>query len=337
MNKTPTVSIIVPIYNANSSLERCLDSLLNQSYRHTEIILVNDGSTDQSLETCKAYSLRDSRFIVINQRNQGVSSARNAGIDRAKGRYITFVDPDDTLEPNAVECMTNEVHENKLDAVRFRYRKIQGVKSIKPDESIDSRTYNGDEDMLNLGLGASLGRFGCYVWLLIINRNIIEESGLRFEPGISMMEDAWFYLDLLQHVKFIAQSDTVTYNYIDNDDGATKSNINTVDKLESIIKVNNRASRQGFSAEQLKYVNAIHAKHIANMVMTRVDNLSIRQSVQLMHQAGRLEGYRKIVAKSDFRQTNLYNRLAVWTIQNQNKTMLLTLRLIRTIRRVLLT
>ena len=97
------ISIIVPVYNVSEYLPRCLDSLINQTYKNIEIILVNDGSTDNSLEICKKYAEKDLRIKVIDKENGGISSARNTGIAEASGEWIGFVDSDDYIEPCTYE------------------------------------------------------------------------------------------------------------------------------------------------------------------------------------------------------------------------------------------
>src|SRR5690625_1641691 len=95
----PKVSIIIPIYNVENYLEKCLNSVINQTLNEIEIILINDGSPDESLNICKIYQNKDKRIKIINQKNHGVSHARNQGIKIATGQYIGFIDPDDWVEP----------------------------------------------------------------------------------------------------------------------------------------------------------------------------------------------------------------------------------------------
>ena len=117
----PTVSIIVPIYNVEKYLGRCLDSLLAQTLKNIEIIAVNDGSTDLSLKILKEYSIKDSRIKIINKPNGGVSSARNEGIQLASGEFIGFVDPDDWVDPEMYEDMVNHAKNEKADIVMCSY------------------------------------------------------------------------------------------------------------------------------------------------------------------------------------------------------------------------
>lgn len=112
MNEDALVSIIVPVYNVDKYLKECLDSVVNQTYKNIEIIIVNDGSTDNSLKICEIYSVADSRIKIINQDNQGLSAARNSGIKSCKGDWIFFVDSDDILEKNVIRRLYNICKEN---------------------------------------------------------------------------------------------------------------------------------------------------------------------------------------------------------------------------------
>ena len=111
----PLISIIIPIYNVEKYLPVCLDSILAQTYKNLEIILVDDGSPDGSGTICDEYASRDSRFVVVHQKNGGVSVARNTGLDHATGDYIGIVDPDDWIEPNMYEVMMNNIIKEDFD------------------------------------------------------------------------------------------------------------------------------------------------------------------------------------------------------------------------------
>ena len=107
------ISVILPIYNKENYIEKCLDSILNQDYKDLQVIMVNDGSVDKTEEICKRY-LSDDRFELVNQTNKGVSAARNAGMDIAKGEWIAFIDPDDYIEPNYFSRL-HDLTEEKMD------------------------------------------------------------------------------------------------------------------------------------------------------------------------------------------------------------------------------
>lgn len=116
------VSVIVPMYNSSRTIERCLNSITNQTYKKLEIIVINDGSTDGSLDILFKFQKRDSRIVVIEKENEGVSAARNDGIKRARGEYILFVDSDDYIDVKAIEVLMNIVYCQQTDGVVFGYR-----------------------------------------------------------------------------------------------------------------------------------------------------------------------------------------------------------------------
>lgn len=117
------ISIIVPVYNAAPYLPQCLDSLVNQTYRDIEIICVNDGSTDNSLDILKAYAERDSRILVIHQENQGLSDARNKGLENARGEWVMFVDNDDWIDISTCQITLETVHAHQADVVMWTYNR----------------------------------------------------------------------------------------------------------------------------------------------------------------------------------------------------------------------
>ena len=125
--KSPLISIIVPVYNAEKHLKRCLDSIICQTYKNLEIIIVDDGSEDGSGEICNKYAEHDERVRVIHQKNQGVSSARNAALEVSRGEYIAFVDSDDWIEEDMIQAFVERimVHPATKDAHGKRQREIE--------------------------------------------------------------------------------------------------------------------------------------------------------------------------------------------------------------------
>ena len=120
-NKNVEVSIVVPIYNVEKYLQRCLESLINQTFSNIEIIALNNGSTDKSLDILKYYAYQDKRLLVINNENIGVSKARNIGIKKAKGKYIVFVDSDDWIDANMIEALHEAIIDNNCDLAICTY------------------------------------------------------------------------------------------------------------------------------------------------------------------------------------------------------------------------
>lgn len=127
------ISIVIPIYNAEDHLQRCVDSVLNQTEKNIEIILVDDGSKDNSIEICKNYLNQDKRVQLIHQENSGVSAARNRGIEQACGEYIGFIDSDDWIEPNMYECLLREANQASADIVMCDARIVYEDGKIQAD------------------------------------------------------------------------------------------------------------------------------------------------------------------------------------------------------------
>ena len=124
MKNRPIISIIVPVYNVESYLERCIESILNQSFKEFELILVNDGSTDSCKDICNEYKTKDKRIKVIHKENGGLSSARNAGLDIARGKYIGFVDSDDFINKDMYKTLFNTIQDNNSDMIICDYYKV---------------------------------------------------------------------------------------------------------------------------------------------------------------------------------------------------------------------
>ena len=124
MSEQPLVSIIVPIYNAQDHIARCVESIRRQTYRNLEILLLNDGSQDVSLEVCKMYANVDPRIVLIDKANSGVAATRNMGLREARGKYLQFVDADDTIQPYATELLVQRAEESGAELVIAHYNRI---------------------------------------------------------------------------------------------------------------------------------------------------------------------------------------------------------------------
>ncbi len=131
MNRKTKVSIIVPVYNTAKYLSKCLDSIIDQTYQNLEIIAINDGSTDNSETILKEYAKKESRLKIITQKNQGLSNARNAGLKRASGDFITFVDSDDIIEPEMIEKMLGALKKSHADVAVCSFKELFPDKTIK--------------------------------------------------------------------------------------------------------------------------------------------------------------------------------------------------------------
>lgn len=178
ITECPLVSIIIPVYNVGKYLEECLDNVIAQTYRNLEIILVDDGSTDDSGSICDRYAKNDSRIHVIHSPNKGLSAARNLGMSKMKGSYICFHDSDDWMDTNAIETLVNAAVETKADIVSARIW-IEYANHTNPQQvRIEgTHTYSG-RDIIT---AFSKGVFGNEVWNKLYRRECFED--IRFPVG----------------------------------------------------------------------------------------------------------------------------------------------------------
>lgn len=184
------ISVIVPVYNAGEYLHKCIDSILQQKVSDLELILVNDGSTDNSGEICDSYAVQDNRVNVIHKKNEGVSSARNKGIKSATGEYIGFVDSDDWIEPDMFSRLYSEADKNCADVVMCDANTVYSDGSILPD-TITGLSANKVLNKSDFTPGLLLETAGA-VWRCIYKRNLLLENNIRFPVDIKFSEDRIF-------------------------------------------------------------------------------------------------------------------------------------------------
>lgn len=208
------VSIVVPVYKVEQYIEKCIKSLLDQTYHNIQIILVDDGSPDESGLICDRLSKVDTRIEVIHKENEGVSVARNSGIENARGKYICFVDSDDYVMPEYVESLVYAMEKDRVDLVvcgHVRKEYDCEMKFFSFQERIMDRSDNLFYAYLSVNLEA------CYPWNKLFKVDIIQENNIRFPKGVHPGEDLLFcifYLNYVRHVSFIRE---YLYVYVNSD------------------------------------------------------------------------------------------------------------------------
>ena len=206
----PIVSIIVPVYNAEGFISRGIDSILAQSFKDFELILVDDGSKDGSGAICDEYAARDNRVRVIHQQNAGVSAARNAGLMTAQGEWVTFVDSDDLVTDCFLESLVNAVSlDDQIDLAYCGYGIVESAISLK---IYKSATYIGDNQIHDVLSQTNL-LYRCSPWAKLFRRSIIVDHSLCFDTNLSISEDRLFMYHYLVHVRGIATTSTIGYLY----------------------------------------------------------------------------------------------------------------------------
>lgn len=214
MNNYPLISLIIPCYNAEQTLEKCLNSVIQQSYKNLEIIIINDGSTDKTAEICDAYKNKDSRIIVFTQDNSGVSKARNKGIKAATGEYICFVDSDDWVEPNYCYELYNLLITEKADiaVVEAIYEDIYGnVVYEKPTSC--QKVFDGKK-ALALLLEDKI--IQSHPWGKIYKAYFLKN--VSFPEDLKSFEDYSTLFKIFDKAVKVVKSNDKLYHYVQHDD-----------------------------------------------------------------------------------------------------------------------
>ena len=221
----PAISIIIPVYNAERYLSQCIESVIAQTFKDWEAILVNDGSKDGSLAICQEYASKDDRIRVIDKPNGGVSSARNKGLEMAQGDWITFMDSDDWLDSDAFEVYYDAAQRTGADIIKTGYRRVYDNENVNGNDNNNNKKNDGYEwqevtvadksDAL-----AKLQETGYYafVWNMIVSYRIAK--ALRFDETTPWLEDQFFGYECLLKANKVTLLPKMVYNYRIHESGS---------------------------------------------------------------------------------------------------------------------
>lgn len=251
-------SIVVPVYNAEKYIDRCVNSIINQTHKEIEIILVNDGSKDRSGEICDEYAQKDTRIKVIHKPNGGVSSARNSGLKKAIGDYIIFVDSDDWIEKDMIARLDKILIEDKeLDCIIYNLKNIE-KSDIREDELLNNIAYLIKTEKINPP------------WNKVYKREILNKNNIKFDKKVQIGEDLLFNIQYLKNTKKIYLLNDILYNYV-TENGQSLTKKYKKDKYEQLTHVNNRIreemSKELKNKQLLDAVDYIRFKNICSCIM----------------------------------------------------------------------
>lgn len=311
-------------------LRECLDSLLNQKTSDIEIILVNDGSTDNSLSICKEYQEKDSRIVVVDQKNSGANVARNAGIDRATGEWVYFVDGDDCL--NTDVCTVLEKYMNAdLDVIIFSYNKLKNGAKI-PYKTVCSEMFLFGKDFRDLQL-STLNRMGPYqlnmqyfdcvsIWNKLYRRSFLRENNLKFVENMPKLQDLTFNLKVYECAKKGQYVNEIIYNYRINEKSVSNRYQPNIDKKFEII--NAYLKKFVEDKNDSEFYQAFHeriATHLRTCIVLKYCNKNNpsqyrkrkKQFLKLMNQ----EPYCTAMKNVDVSHFNVQERILSWLIKHR--------------------
>lgn len=209
----PKVSIIVPVYNAEKSLARCVDSILNQEFRDFELILMDDGSKDRSGEICDGYARADARVVVVHKENTGVSDTRNQAIARARGTFLQFVDSDDWLTADATKLMVRVAEETGCDMVIADFYRVVG-EMVSRKGDIDADQVIGREAFVGFMMENPADYYYGVLWNKLYRRSLVEAHGIRMDAKLSWCEDFLFNLEYVRYATTFYALRTPVYYYV---------------------------------------------------------------------------------------------------------------------------
>ena len=286
------ISVVIPVYNVEKYLDKCLMSVCGQSYKDLQIILVNDGSTDNSLSICERFARSDSRIEVCSQENMGISSARNLGMKKAKGDYLTFVDADDHIDEDTYMKAMDRI--GNCDALYFGYKEIyeNSIKIIEPEkEGICSGFEALYQCFLPLGYYSS-------VCNKIFIRKLVE--GLTFDNDIQVGEDELWLVRATKKIGRVFLLNDAMYNYVQRDDSAMHQQ-DKIDKkwLSALVSKNRileelKDNERVFLTARAKLYNDLYYLYwLSYMSSDRKEMNKIREE---------LDGY-----KRDFYDSDMYS------------------------------
>ena len=294
----PLISVIVPVYISEKFIEQCIDSITNQTLKDIEILIINDGSKDNTLNIIESIAKSDSRIKILNQKNSGVSAARNNGISKSRGKYITFVDADDYIDKTMYEKMYKKAEEFNSDIVICNVNDVlNGNKKVSLNLNegiIDIRKLTESEFLSN-----EYFKLGTAVWHKIFKRNLIKENKIKFTNYSEVAsEDTLFNYEAMLKAKRLYCIEEALYDYKINETSLTKSKsakenmikrcMNTVNIMSDFLS-KNKIEGENF-IDYITYWEFINA-------LSYVDELKVKLLVNSIKEYSKISTFNKAIKK----------------------------------------
>ena len=256
----PLVSIIVPVYNVQNSVARCLESICAQTWKDIEVILVNDGSRDESFSICEQFREKDPRIVLVDKSNSGVSETRNCGMSLARGKYVQFVDSDDYLDPDFTERLVTAAEANNADLVIAPYwmvipanssKATQALENLQENLGIDAEKkpddireygflpegiYDRDTFALRL-MEKPASFFYSVLWNKLYRRDILADHHLQFTSEVRWAEDLVFNLEYILYANVFVSISKAGYHYVQNPQSICHTQINLASIVQNKLQV----------------------------------------------------------------------------------------------------
>ena len=316
-NKNVMISVIIPVYNAKGTINRCLDSVLNQIYKNVEVICVDDESTDESLNICRDYQKSDSRVKIVEQKNGGVASARNAGLEIAQGEYVTFIDQDDWLELGAYIKLVELAKNYNADMVVCNYSKDSTSESQKMEnvEPIQRIIKSRDELIKYAFYREKYRGFAAFVWNKLFRREMLVENGIIFDDSLKRGDDVLFYATVATVAQTTVYVDESFYHYVQREDSITHTkNAQNLDRLADILIGYERAIKiledRKVETRSIDYMKCFYVYHASLLYeIAREERLEEKQRRFQKSMRLYLHEYKEQNKTDEERMERIYNLL----------------------------
>ncbi len=315
MKKEPLISVIVPIYNVDKYLDKCVESIVNQTYKNLEIILVDDGSPDKSPKMCDDWAKKDNRIKVIHKKNGGVCTARNEGLDKAKGEWISFVDADDYIEPTYAEDMLNKAVETSSKYVCCGYNKIyqNNVESINADGT--EKTLDRKEYLISLlNVQTSYG----FVHMKLIQKDVLR--GIRFNESLVVGEDALFNIELTKNLDKAVIYNKPLYNYrINLDSVVRRYDDNYVNKYTVSMETMTKYINSNYKNDETVKLNLSNyiVYHLMLICVNYCYNPKNNNKYASLKEVCKMGIYKNAIKNSNYDNLSLSRKVTLFTIKSK--------------------
>lgn len=272
------ISVIVPVYNVESYIGKCIDSIINQTYKNLEIILVDDGSTDNSPEICDKYAVGDERIIVIHKENDGVSSARNEGIRIATGDFIGFVDGDDFIESDMYETLVSMITSDDIDIATSGYcmEYPDGkVVFMKNEDEVPACPMDTKDFLRYVFIRDKYRNVAGYIVTKIIRTSVIRENNILFDEKLLIGEDVLFMAEVFIKSQKVVYTEEHLYRYFQSYTSAYhnyKIRIDSIGSLVAYEKVAELFSENDIDENIIDYVKRFLVYHASLLLKMSYEN-----------------------------------------------------------------
>jgi len=346
------ISVVIPMHNAAIYLHRCLDSICNQTYNALEVILVDDGSIDNTKNICDDYLLKDERFVYVFSEGKGVSCARNIGIDRANAKYIVFIDADDWIDSNYIEILARGITSYNADIYMISYFEEFTNKSKKmgffKEQRFEKRTGNEFDlistCLINSPLGNASTVFAIGVpWAKIYKKAFLDRYSIRFVPGMKRMQDCVFNIYAFHYAERVVYEDKPLYHYRRGIDSVTHVHdpsfektsdfiIDEIRKFFYLVQYPEDWKKVFYAKVFMNYLECIRTQYISDKC-----DLNIKDKVSNMRRIAHRTPYDKISEYISVGDLVAFKKVAyVFYRNNMFFLLYLSLKIMRFVRRVMM-